>query len=300
MNLRRIDLNLLVVLDALLDEAHVTRAATRLALSQPAASSALDRCRHLFGDPLLERAGGAMKLTPKAEALRGPLRALLADVEAVISPPAQDLATLRRAVRIVMADHPAAMLAPALLADLAVSAPGIDLVIQPWHGAAAALDSLARGDSDLAVSVFPAVDSAFRREQLLFETYVVAMRAGHPAAEGFDLERWLAWPHVLVSGRGETRGALDQALAAHGRERRVGVVVPSFGMAPPLLLATDLVAMLPRRCLPTQGREAFAVFEPPIAVEGFPLHMAWHARRDDDLAVRHVAALVRAHLAEPA
>ncbi len=300
MNLRGIDLNLLVVLDALLDEAHVTRAATRLALSQPATSSALDRCRHLFGDPLLERAGGAMKLTPKAEALRGPLRTLLADVEAVISPPAQDLATLRRAVRIVMADHPAAMLAPALLADLAVSAPGIDLVIQPWHGATAALDSLARGDSDLAVSVFPAVDSAFRREQLLFETYVVAMRAGHPAAEGFDLDRWLSWPHMLVSGRGETRGALDQALAAHGRERRVGVVVPSFGMVAPLLLSTDLVAMLPRRCLPVANREAFAVFEPPIAVEGFPLHMAWHARREDDLAVRHVAALVRAHLAEPA
>lgn len=300
MNLRGIDLNLLVVLDALLDEAHVTRAAARLALSQPATSSALDRCRHLFGDPLLERAGGAMKLTPKAEALRGPLRALLADVEAVISPPAQDLATLRRAVRLVMADHPAAMLAPALLADLAVSAPGIDLVIQPWHGATAALESLARGDSDLAVSVFPAVDSAFRREQLLFETYVVAMRAGHPAAADFNLDRWLSCPHVLVSGRGETRGALDQALAAHGRERRVGVVVPSFGMVAPLLLSTDLVAMLPRRCLPAASRDAFAVFEPPIAVEGFPLHMAWHARRDDDLAVRHVAALVRAHLAEPA
>jgi DNA-binding transcriptional LysR family regulator len=298
MNLRGIDLNLLVVLDALLDEAHVTRAATRLALSQPATSSALDRCRHLFDDPLLERAGGGMKLTPKAEALRGPLRALLADVEAVISPPQQDLLTIRRAVRIVMADHPAAMLAPALLADLAVSAPGIDLVIQPWHGAAAALDSLARGDSDLAVSVFPAVENALRREQLLFETYVVAMRADHPAAEGFDLERWLAWPHVLVSGRGETRGALDQALAAHGRERRVGVVVPSFGMVAPLLLSTDLVAMLPRRCLPTADREAFAVFEPPIPVEGFPLHLAWHARRDDDQAVRHVACHIRAHLAD--
>ncbi|MDZ7865248.1 LysR family transcriptional regulator [Acidovorax sp.] len=305
MNLRGIDLNLLVVLQALLDEAHVTRAAERLGLSQPAMSNALERCRHLFGDPLLERAKGGMRLTPKAEALREPLARLLADAARVIDPhPQVDLATLRQTVRIVMADYPAVVVVGPLQARLAASAPGIALVVEPWHGAADALDAMARGRLDLAVSVFPAVEASFHREELLHEQYAVCMRAGHPAAKDFNLERWLQYPHVLVSGRGETRGALDQALLALQRTRRVGVVVPSFLLVPPLLASSDLIAMVPRRCLrPVAGGVGvggessspfggLAVFEPPIAVEGFALHLAWHARRQQDAGVRFVAGVV--------
>jgi DNA-binding transcriptional LysR family regulator len=288
MNLRAIDLNLLV----LLDEGHVSRAAARLGLSQPAMSSALDRCRHLFGDPLLERGRGLMRPTPKAEALRGPLKALLAQVEAVLDPPEIDLARLSQVVRIVMADHPGIAIVGALHQRLARSAPGIDLVVQPWHGAAAALDLLARGAADLAVSVFPALDPSFRRRDLLDEHYVVLMRRGHPAARRFDLERWLAYPHIVVSGRGDTRGALDDVLAREGRTRRVGLVVPSFLMVPPLVAGSDLIAMLPSHCLPPDAGKAFVVRDPPIAVEGFPLHLAWHIRRDRDPAVRHVAGLI--------
>ncbi len=296
MNLRSIDLNLLVVLDALLDEGHVSRAAARLGLSQPATSSALDRCRHLFGDPLLERGRGVMRPTPKAEGLRAPLKALLAQVEAVLDPPAVDVAAISQVVRIVMADHPAVAVVGPLHERLGRSAPGIDLVVQPWHGAAAALDLLARGAADLAVSVFPALDPTFRRRDLLDERYVVLMRRGHPAARRFDLERWLAFPHVVVSGRGDTRGALDDVLARQGRTRRVGLVVPSFLMVPPLVAGSDLIAMLPSRCLPAAARRDFVVRDPPIPVDGFPLHLAWHVRRDRDPAVRHVAGLIEALL----
>lgn len=295
MNLRAVDLNLLVVLDALLDEGHVSRAAARLGLSQPATSSALDRCRHLFGDPLLERGRGVMRPTPKAEALRGRLKALLAQVEAVLDPPVVDLARISQVVRIVMADHPATAIVGPLHDRLGQGAPGIDLVVQPWHGAAAALDLLARGAADLAVSVFPRLDPSFRRRDLLEERYVVLMRHGHPAARRFDLDRWLAYPHILVSGRGDTRGALDDALAREGRSRRVGLVVPSFLMVPPLVAGSDLIAMLPSRCLP--AGPGFAVRDPPIPVEGFPLHLAWHVRRDRDPAVRHVAGLIEDLLA---
>ena len=110
MNLRGVDLNLLVVLDALLEEAHVSRAAERLGLSQPATSSALDRCRHLFGDRLLERAAGSMRLTPKAEALRPRLKDALAGVVDVLAPPEVPLADLRQTVRLLMADNLAALL----------------------------------------------------------------------------------------------------------------------------------------------------------------------------------------------
>ncbi|WP_436168038.1 LysR family transcriptional regulator, partial [Bosea sp. LjRoot9] len=292
MNLRAVDLNLLVILDALLDEAHVSRAAERLGLSQPAASSALERCRQLFGDRLLERGTGGMVLTPKAQALAQPVKDVLAGMAALLWQQEPDLSTIRQTVRIVMADHPAVAIAPALQAHLVKTAPGITLAIMPWHGASAALEGLARGAIDLAVSVFPTVEADFTRKELLRETYRVAMRKGHPAAADFALDRWLAYPHVLVSGRGETHGALDEALARLGRARHVGMVVPSFLMVPPLLAGSDMIALLPSRCLPLSGRESLIALPPPIAVEGFPLHIAWHRRRARDPAVQHVGRLV--------
>ncbi|MEJ0019028.1 MAG: LysR substrate-binding domain-containing protein [Acetobacteraceae bacterium] len=292
-NLRSVDLNLLVILDALLDEAHVSRAADRLGLSQPATSNALERCRHLLRDPLLERGRNTMRLTPRAEALRVPLKNLLAEVTAVLDPPETSLDDLRQTVRIVMADHPATLLVTPLQRALARSAPGIDLVIQPWHGATAALEGLAKGSSDLAASVFPVVDASFRREELAQETYRVLMRRRHPASEGFDLERWLRYPHVLVSGRGDVSGPLDEALSRLGRTRRIGLVVPSFLMVPPILLGSDLIAMLPSRCLPMHWEHEFAAFDPPVPVEGFSLHLAWHIRRDRDPGVQHVAGIIR-------
>lgn len=294
MNLRSVDLNLLVVLDALLDEAHVSRAAAKLNLSQPATSSALDRCRHLFGDPLLERGKGGMRLTPKAESLRDPLKTLLVSIAAVVDAPEEPLAEIRQTVRILTADFPGILIAGALHRALAQSAPGIDLVIQPWHGAPEALESLARGASDIALSVFPTLDgAAFHRETLVEEHYVIAMRKDHPAAHHVTLENWLAFPHILVSGRGDTRTPFDDQLAALGKTRRVGIVVPSFLMVPSLLDDSDLIAMMPSHCLPPEVATRFHVALPPIPVSGFPLHLAWHRRRDKDPAVRHVADEVR-------
>jgi len=156
MNLRSVDLNLLVILDALLDEAHVSRAATRIGLSQPAASAALERSRMLFDDALLERVRGGMRRTPRGEALRAPIKTILADVERLIDASAPDVGSLLQTVRLVMADAPAISLLPNLLAELARTAPGITLVLQPWHGAEAALGALARGSADLALSMFSA------------------------------------------------------------------------------------------------------------------------------------------------
>jgi DNA-binding transcriptional LysR family regulator len=255
-------------------------------------SNALDRCRHLFRDPLLERGRGTMRLTPKAESLRAPLANLLAEVRAVLAPPSTDLSTLAQTVRIVMADFPAIAVTGPLHAALQETAPGIDVVVQPWHGAEAALDQLAKGAADLAVSIFPALGAPFRCTHLLDEHYAVVMREGHPAARAFDLDAWLRYPHVLVSGRGETHGALDDALRKHGRTRRVGMVVPSFVMVPALLANSDLIAMMPSRARPSPDDGAFASFMPPIPVDGFPLHLAWHARRDDDPGVQHVAGIV--------
>jgi DNA-binding transcriptional LysR family regulator len=292
MNLRGIDLNLLVILDALLDEAHVTRAAHRLGLTQPATSSALQRCRHLFRDELLERGRGTMRLTRKAQELRGALKSVLADVLSVVDPPEVPLNELRQSIKISMADFPAIIVVGPVLQELAQIAPGIDLVIQPWRGAEQARQALVDRTTDLAMSVFEGTDADLAREHVLDETYQVVMRHGHPAAEHFTLKTWLDFPHIVVSGRGDAHGALDDALAKLNHTRRIGIVVPTFQMVPDLLAASDMIAMLPSRCVPANRAGDFAVFAPPVAVAGFPLHLAWHKRREKDRALQVVKTLL--------
>ncbi len=290
MNLRALDLNLLVVLDALLDEAHVSRAADRLGLSQPAASAALQRCRHLFGDELLERGRGTMSLTAKAQALRAPLKSLLAGVTELVDPAEVPLTEIRQTLRITMADYPALIVIAPLQQELQQVAPGVDLVIQPWHGADAARAALVDGSSDLAISVFPPAEDDLQREELLTEHYMAAMRTGHPAAVGFDLETWLSYPHILVSGRGDTRTPIDAELANRGLSRRVGLVVPNFQMVPELLRGSDMIALLPSRIL--AEFDGLASLPPPLSVPGFALHLAWHRRRAKDAALQCVAAIL--------
>lgn len=290
MNLRSLDLNLLVMLDALLDEAHVSRAADRLGLSQPAASAALQRCRHLFRDDLLERGRGTMHLTAKAEALRAPLKSLLSGVIELVDPPHIPLAEIRQTLRITTADYPALIVISPLQQELQHTAPGIDLVIQPWHGADAARAALVDGSSDLAISVLPPAEDDLHREELLVEHYRAAMRNGHPAAADFDLDAWLAYPHILVSGRGDTRTPIDAELASRGLSRRVGLVVPSFQMVPDLLRGSDMIALLPSRIL--AEFDGLVSLPPPIPTPDFTLHLAWHRRRAKDAALQYVAAIL--------
>ncbi len=291
MNLRSFDLNLLVVLDALLDEAHVSRAADRLGLSQPATSAALQRCRHLFGDELLQRGRGTMSRTPKAEALRAPLTSLLAGVVDLIHPSELPLAEIRQTLRLaIMADYPALFIVAPLQQALQRTAPGIDLVIQPWHGTNVARAALLDGTCDLAFSVFPPSEDDLHRQEVLVEHYLIAMRAGHPAAQAFSLEAWLAYPHIIVSGRRDTRTPLDSELVARGLSRRVGLVVPTLQMVPTLLEGSDMIAMVPSRVLRNFG--GLVSFPPPIPVSGFPMHLAWHRRRAKDVALQHVATIL--------
>lgn len=294
MNLRAVDLNLLVVLDALLDEAHVSRAAARLGLSQPATSSALDRCRHLFDDRLLERADGGMRLTAKAEALREPLRLALAQVGAVVGIAPPPLAETQAVLHIVMADALGAIVAPKLHDRVARAAPGVRLVLHPWSGGKAALAAAAKGAIDLIVSVLPRIDSRhFHVEDVLDERYLVAMRADHPAAGAITLETWLAWPHVVTSASGQMSTHVDDILRASGLERRVGSVVPNFLVIPDMLATTDMIALVPSICREVCERAGLVVSEPPIAIPSFQLQLAYHRRQEEDVAVRFVAGCVR-------
>ncbi len=136
------------------------------------------------------------------------------------------------------------------------------------------------------------------REQVLMEHYVIGMRPGHPALADFDIERWLAYPHIVVSGHGGRRGSLDDILERHGRTRHVGLVVPSFQIVPSVLLATDLMAMLPAHGIAREARAQIALMPPPLPIEGFPVHLAWPTRSNGDKALAHVRETLAAALAE--
>jgi DNA-binding transcriptional LysR family regulator len=123
--------------------------------------------------------------------------------------------------------------------------------------------------------------------------YVVAMRKGHPAVAAFDLDAWLAYPHVVVSGRGHFRTPLNPQLAVMGYRRRVGLVVPIFQLVPAVLAATDMIAMIPRQSIAAHAHLDLVVFPPPVAVDGFTLNVAWHARQNLDRAVQYVCRIVR-------
>jgi DNA-binding transcriptional LysR family regulator len=115
-----------------------------------------------------------------------------------------------------MADAPATALVPRLHARLARTAPGVVLAVLPWEGAENALTQLLHGEADLGASVLPPLDPPLHQRKLLEDDYRVVMRHDHPAAAEFDLRRWLAYPHVVVSGRGVSRTPLDAMLAARG------------------------------------------------------------------------------------
>jgi len=189
-----------------------------------------------------------------------------------------------------MSDYPAMMLLPKLLQRLKETAPGVELAFLPWRGGEEAAAALVAGEAELAVSVLPAPDDRCRRVKLFEEQYRIVMNSSHPAAARFDLESWLSYEHVLVSTVGGSKAPLDDRLQQLGRKRSVGVVVPSFLIVPHVLLNSDLMAMLPTRCIPDDPR--FTVRDPPVTVEGFPVHMGWHRRHDADTGVQHVARLI--------
>lgn len=285
MNLASVDPKFLPLLNAVLDEVHLARGAARVGLPLPAAASALERCRQLLGDALLEDGGQAMQLTPAAQALREPLRLLLANEPAMEHP---DTNRAARRVRLLMADYPAHVVAQPLYEALAAEMPGLSIEFLPWQGDAAAAASLERGEADLALAAPPRAQAALRSREVLQERCVAVMRPGHPAARQLTLSRWLDYPHLLVSSHDSLNRMLAEQLAAQGLARRVGMVVPSFLMAPALLHGSDLIAVMPMHCVPAASAAhpaELACLRPPLPLDTPPLHLLQHRRDDGDAAL---------------
>jgi DNA-binding transcriptional LysR family regulator len=290
MSLAGVDLNLLVVLDALFEEQSVTRAARRVGLSQPALSNALSRLRAHLGDPLFVRTAGGMVPTPRAAELVPEVRAALRRIEQALadSAPFQP-ATSKRVFRVLTTDYVEMALLPKVLARMRKEAPDVDLEIRPGtSGGSPPREALERGEIDVAIGVYAGEERGVVGAPLFSETFVGLVRTGHPLLRGaLTAERYASFPHVLIAPRGGRSGFVDRALEAHGLKRRVMTLTPSYLTAPWLLLGTDLVLTLARRTAKALvGALPLAVFEPPLDIEGFVVGARWHERQAKDAGHR--------------
>jgi DNA-binding transcriptional LysR family regulator len=291
----RIDLNLLVVFDALIAERHATRAAARIGLTQPAVSHALNRLRALFGDPLFVRSARGLTPTPAALDAAPAIRSILEQVEGVfVGSRAFDPATSTRPFAIGLSDYAAAVFLPPLTARLQREAPGLSLVVRNTrHGIG--LSMLEDGAVEIIVGNFPDPPFQMREELLYEEDFVCAGRRDHPAlADTLDLERYLSLHHLHVSTRGDPHGTVDALLAERGSKRKITITIGHFLMAAVLTDASDLIATEPRRLFSSlAGRIDLQIFPPPVAIPPFRVVQSWHARHEADAGHRWLRQLVR-------
>lgn len=284
-DLRRIDLNLLLTLHALLTEKHVTRAALRLHKSQPAISHALAQLREIFGDPLLTRRGAGMVLTPRAHDLLEPLELALTQLNALLGAGAFDPRQAVRRFRVALSDYAAHLVLPLLVKRLRDQAPNIDVhVCQASREAM--LAQLVDGEIDLALGVFPDTASGIVAETL-FEEHFVSVADTHslPRRGKLSLANWLARPHVLVATRPDADNEIDAALAARGRRRRVALVLPHWRASTEVLTGTDMILTVASRTLDHVPRDqGLTRFMPPFELPPFAFQQAWHMRKETDSA----------------
>lgn len=286
MDISGIDLNLLKLLNALIDERGVTRAGARLGLSQPAASRALARLRHLLGDRVLVKAPGGLILTPRALALAEPVRQLLEQARQIVAPPFFDPSDASGFVSIAAIDRLAAMVAPALVARLARLAPRLDLTFPQPVGDN--VDLVVHGGADLAIGVFTDLPVGLFRRVLGQERYVILLRRGHPALSApLTPERFAQLAHATVRISGHGPAPVDQALADLGLKRRIAARVPHFFAAAAIVAETDLAFSMP---VGLAGRLAdsfaLATAEMPMPMPEVTTSMIWHERHQNDLAHR--------------
>jgi DNA-binding transcriptional LysR family regulator len=284
MDLAGIDLNLLVVFDALMAERHVTRAGERIGLSQPAVSASLKRLRHLLKDDLFIRRSDEMQPTRRAKELAVPLRQALIQIQSALAPQVFDPSTTQRTFKLATNDFAASILLPSLVAKLSIEAPGLNLRVI-YVDDPLGMKLLDEDAIDLAIAPFKQPEPQFERQHLLEpSSFLCVMRKGHPlVGHPLTLETFAATPQLMISRTGDAFGFVDEILAEVGLKRRVGLTVPIFLLALIVLTQTDYIAVLPRQLVEMfQQMTELVAYEPPFPQPRFPLAMLWHQRLSKD------------------
>ncbi|BFG73368.1 LysR family transcriptional regulator [Paraburkholderia terrae] len=280
-----VDLNLLRVFQAIVDERSLTKAGERLALSQPAISYSLARLRTLFDDPLFIRTRSGMQPTPIALELASIVgRALDTVREALRYAESFDPATSTRTFRLSLSDAGEMAYLPAICEALHERAPRVKLSVEPLP-VEEIEDALRSSRLDFAIGNLPML-MARTRHQLLFEETYVCMtrkRRGLPAGSALSLEHFLQASHVQVRSVEHSHHALDDALRAQGVGRNIVLQLPHFVALPGVLAVTDLFATLPQRLAGIlNGNDAFRIYTLPVAIPQATVTMHWHEHFHED------------------
>ncbi|AKJ32160.1 LysR family transcriptional regulator [Caldimonas brevitalea] len=296
MNFRTLDLNLLRVFDQVMAEQNLTRAAERLAMTQPAVSNALRRLREAVGDELLVRTAYGVKPTARAEALWPEVRAALGRLREALDPETFDPTVSEATFRLAMADATAATLMPLLVAGIERLQALANVRVFPLttRDPRALVE---RGEVDFAIGYFPDAIAALtaqgstaslQHQRLWDGEYVCVMRKGHPLADAaLTLDTFCAAHHLLVSFSGRAHGFVDQALATLNRTRRIVLTVNQFFTAGRVVLHSDLLTVLPRDFLPATGFERELLAKPlPLNLQRVHVEVLWHRRHEHDPAQR--------------
>jgi DNA-binding transcriptional LysR family regulator len=236
----------------------------RIGLSQPAASHALQRLRDMLHDPLLVRVGARMELTPRAQALRGPLAQALDQVRGLFVADDFDAGRSERQFRLMMPDLAVELLMPPLMKKLDAAAPGVRIDVVPWRGPAIFTAEFARA-IDLVISIGDAF-KGFHRQLLYTDSDALAVRRGHPiGAKLKRREAFLNARHVAVVIRGQNADLIDTWLLSKGVRRRIALVVPGYIEALHVVARSDLVAFVPRRLIAALAKPlSLTAIAPPL------------------------------------
>lgn len=290
--LQNVDLNLLVALAALLEERHVSRAADRIGLSQPATSRALQRLRRTLDDELLVRTRDGYQLTPRAERIQRELAGILPRLEVLFGVEGFDPATATDSFRLMGTDFTTSVLGPGLSRRLFREAPGLSMTFRQWHNGV--FDDVSHGLVDLAFAAV-SIDPALRSELLFEDRFVCLMAAANPLADRdtLTLNEFLGAAHIMVDVLQGEQSAVDRRLTEIGQHRTAALSVPYHTAAVLAIPETHLVATLPARLLSTLDRDDLRLVGAPPEVEPMPYLMTWHPRLDDDPAQRWLRDLVR-------
>jgi DNA-binding transcriptional LysR family regulator len=289
MSFLNLDLNLLRVFDAVMTELNLTRAADRLATTQPAVSNALRRLRDALDDDLFIRTPHGVKPTPRAEDLQPAVRLALSTLEAAITPEHVDMTETQTTFRLSMADSTASLLLPSLVRQMKQSAPKMTVHMLPLM-TRDPRPALLRSDIDLAIGSFPGVVAQLTSEQdaespiqhcrLYIGEYVCVMRKDHPLANAeLTVDSYCDADHVFVSFSGRPHGPADDVLANMGRERRIVLTVNQFFTVGQIVEGSDLISIMPRHSIAsTRMADVLVTKKVPFPLPTVQVDMLWHER----------------------
>jgi DNA-binding transcriptional LysR family regulator len=297
MRFQRLDLNLLVALDALLTEQNVSVAADRVCIGQSAMSGALNRLREYFNDELLVIKGRRMVLTPRAESLVEPVRNVLFQIKSTITTkPEFDPVTCDREITILASDYVIAVMLSETLGKIAELAPDMRFNLsllgdQP-------IETLERGQTDLLITLDHATSPEHPKEMLFEDDYVVVACANNPElGDSIDQTTYMELGHVTVQfGKAKMAAFEEWFLQTLKARRRVEVLAPSFSAVPDFIVGTKRIATMHRRLAMKAARQhALKLLPVPIVIPNIKEVVQWHRSNSDDTALRWVIEQIRAH-----